>query len=69
MVVGSWAFRAGHIPRSHRLPRPRAALAELSRDDQIIPYANHHHRRNTSQLPIATFGLGLATLPGTREEQ
>jgi NADPH:quinone reductase-like Zn-dependent oxidoreductase len=65
MVVGSWAFRASHIPRSHRLPSPRAALAALGRHDQIIPYANNHHRRsNTSQLPIATFGLGLATLPG-----
>jgi hypothetical protein len=69
MVVGSWAFRAGHIPRSHRLPSPRAALAALGHHDQIIPYANNHHRRsNTSQLPIATFGLGLATRPGSREE-
>jgi rhodanese-related sulfurtransferase len=69
MVVGPWEFQARHIPQVPRRTPPRSALAALGRDDQIILYATNHHRSNTSQLPIATFGLSLATLPGNRKGQ
>jgi rhodanese-related sulfurtransferase len=48
MVVGPWEFRARHIPGSLGFPSPRSALAALDRDDQIILYANNHHRINTT---------------------
>ncbi|HEV8649843.1 MAG TPA: rhodanese-like domain-containing protein [Actinomycetes bacterium] len=48
MAVGPWEFRAKHIPGSLGFPSPRCALRELQRDDEIIVYANNHHRINTT---------------------
>jgi rhodanese-related sulfurtransferase len=48
MVVGPWEFRTKHLPRSLGFPRPEYALRELQRDDEIIVYANDHHRINTA---------------------
>jgi rhodanese-related sulfurtransferase len=53
MVVGPWEFRARHIPGSLGFPSPRSALAALDRDDQIILYANNHHRVNTTAAAAA----------------
>jgi rhodanese-related sulfurtransferase len=53
MVVGPWEFRARHIPGSLGFPSPRSALAALDRDDQIILYANNHHRINTTSAAHA----------------
>ena len=48
MVVGLWEFRAKHLPRSQGFASPVYALQELERDDEIIVYANDHHRINTA---------------------
>jgi rhodanese-related sulfurtransferase len=53
MVVGPREFRARHIPGSLGFPSPRSALAALDRDDQIILYANTHHRGNTTAAAAA----------------
>jgi rhodanese-related sulfurtransferase len=47
MAVGPWEFRAKHIPGSLGFPSPRYALSKLRHDDQIVLYANNHHRVNT----------------------
>jgi rhodanese-related sulfurtransferase len=67
MVVGPWEFRARHIPGSVGYPSPRAALHELDRDDQIIVYANNHHRISTSAAAAALAAYGyrnVRTYPG-----
>jgi rhodanese-related sulfurtransferase len=48
MAVGPWEFRAKHIPGSIGFPSPRYALAALRHADEVILYANNHHRVNTS---------------------
>ncbi len=48
MVVGPWEFRAKHIPGSLGFPSPRCALRELQRGDEIVVYANNHHRVNSA---------------------
>jgi rhodanese-related sulfurtransferase len=48
MVVGPWEFRTKHLPRSQGFLSPKYALLELQRDDEIIVYANDHHRINTA---------------------
>jgi rhodanese-related sulfurtransferase len=48
MAVGPWEFRAKHIPGSLGFPSPRCALRELQCDDEIIVYANNHHRINSA---------------------
>ena len=58
MVVGPWEFRARHIPGSLGFPSPRSALAALDRDDQIILYANNHHRVNTTAAAAALTAHG-----------
>jgi rhodanese-related sulfurtransferase len=47
MAVGPWEFGAKHIPGSLGFPSPRYALSKLRHDDQIVLYANNHHRVNT----------------------
>jgi rhodanese-related sulfurtransferase len=48
MAVGPWEFRARHIPGSLGFPSPSYAMGALRTDDEIILYANDHHRVNTS---------------------
>jgi rhodanese-related sulfurtransferase len=48
MAVGPWEFRAKHIAGSLGFPSPRYALGALRHDDEIILYANDHHRVNTA---------------------
>jgi rhodanese-related sulfurtransferase len=58
MAVGPWEFRARHIPGSVGFPSPRTALNALDRDDQIILYANNHHRMNTTAAAHALAAHG-----------
>jgi len=53
MTVGPWEFRAKHIPGSLGFPSPRYALGALRHDDEIILYANNHHRVNTAAASSA----------------
>jgi rhodanese-related sulfurtransferase len=47
MTVGSWTFRAKHIPGSLSFPSPGRALQTLRRDDEIIVYSMSDSRQDT----------------------
>jgi rhodanese-related sulfurtransferase len=62
MAVGPWEFRAKHIPGSLGFPSPQYALLALGRDDEIVLYANNHHRVNTAAAYHALAAHGYRSL-------
>src|SRR2546421_10630002 len=42
MALGTWEYRAKHIPGSLHFPTPEDALASLARDDEIVVYCSSY---------------------------
>jgi rhodanese-related sulfurtransferase len=40
MALGTWEYRAKHIPGSFHFPTPEEALASLDQDDEIVVYCS-----------------------------
>ena len=41
MVLGDWAYRAKHIPRSLNISSPEAATEVVKPNDEIVVYCSH----------------------------